>query len=52
MDYRSEARQERLCAFRIAETTHTPLGFTRGLMTVFGSVVHSSAGFDEDVLHV
>ena len=49
---RSEVRQERLRAFRIAETTHAALAFTHVLMTIFGSVVHSSAGFDENVLHV
>jgi hypothetical protein len=49
---RSEIRQECLRAFRIAETTHASLAFTRGLMTIFGSVVHSSTGFHENVLHV
>src|SRR6266702_5120308 len=49
---RSETRQERLRAFRIAETTHAALALTRGLMTIFGSVVHSGAGFDENVFHV
>jgi hypothetical protein len=49
---RSEIRQERLRALRIAETTHAALAFARGLMTIFGSVVHSGAGFDENVLHV
>jgi hypothetical protein len=49
---RSETRQERLCAFSIAETTHATLAFTRRLMTVFAPVFHSGAGFNENVLHV
>jgi hypothetical protein len=36
---RSEARQERLRAFKIAETTRATLAFTRGLMTIFGAII-------------
>ena len=49
---RSEARQERLRAFRDPEASHTALAFTRGLMTIFGAIVYSGTGFDEDVFHV
>jgi len=46
---RSEARQERLRALRIAEAAHASLAFSRRLVTVFGSVIDPRAGFDEDV---
>jgi hypothetical protein len=49
---RSEARQEGLCAIRIAEATHPALAFTRRLMAIFGAVVHTRTGFDEDVFDV
>ena len=49
---RTEARQESLRAFRIAEATHASLAFARRLMTVFRPVIDPRAGFDEDVLDV
>src|SRR5258707_7158628 len=49
---RSEARQEHQRTFRVAEAAHAALPFSRGLMTVFGSVVQPGAGFNEDVLDV
>jgi hypothetical protein len=49
---RTEARQERLCTIGQSETAHAALAFTRGLMTVLGTVVNACSRFDEDVLHV
>ena len=49
---RSEARQKRLRAIRIAEATHPTLAVTRRLMAIFGTVVHPCTGFDEDVFDV
>ncbi len=49
---RAKVRQECLRALRSAETAHQALAFTRGLMAVFGPVVHPGAGFGEDVLDV
>jgi hypothetical protein len=45
----AEARQESLSAIGIAEASHAPLAFTRGLMTIFGPVVYPGTGLDEDV---
>ncbi|MGF6415766.1 hypothetical protein OKW35_003306 [Paraburkholderia sp. MM5477-R1] len=49
---RTEARQERLRAPGQAETTHTSLAFTRGLMAVLCTVVDAGGRLDEHVLHV
>jgi len=47
---RSEARQESLRAFRVAEARHRPApAFTRRLMAIFGTVVHPCTGFDENM---
>lgn len=49
---RPEVRQEDLRTPRIAEATHATLPLTCGLVTVFGSVIQPSAGFDEDMFDV
>jgi hypothetical protein len=57
----SEARQESLCAIRIKEATHAPkevplgdsaFAFKRRLMASFGTVVHPSTGFDENLFDI
>jgi hypothetical protein len=45
----TEAPQECLRAFRIAEATHASLTLARRLMAVFSPVIDPRAGFDEDV---
>jgi NAD(P)H-nitrite reductase large subunit len=52
LPYRPEAREKLLCAFRVTKAAHATLAFTRGLMTVFRTVVQSGGSFDEHVLHV
>jgi hypothetical protein len=49
---RTEARQESLRAFNIAEATHASLAFARRLMAVFRPVIDPRAAFDENVLNV
>ena len=49
---RSQAREKFLCAFRIAKAAHASLAFARRLVAVLCTVVQSSCGFDEYVLHV
>jgi hypothetical protein len=46
---RAEARQEGLRALGQPEAAHAALAFTRGLMAIFGAIVHARAGFDEHV---
>jgi hypothetical protein len=46
---RAEARQEGLRALGPSEAAHAALTFMRGLMTIFGAIVHARAGFDEYV---
>lgn len=48
---RPEARQEGLGARGQTETSHAALAFPRGLVAVFGTVVHAGTGLDEHVLH-
>jgi hypothetical protein len=49
---RTEAREEFLCAFRVAKAAHATLPFARRLMAVLGPVVQLGCSFDKHVLHV
>ena len=52
LPYRPEAKEEFLCAFRVAKTAHASLAFACRLVAVLGSVVEASSRFHEHVLDV
>jgi len=49
---RTKVREESLRALRNPESTHSPLAFTRRLVTVLCPVIQPGTGFDKDVLDV
>jgi len=49
---RTDARQECLRTFRIAEAAHPTLAFTHGLMAIFGPIVYPGTRLSADVFGV